>query len=152
MNFDSLKFAAIVADAKTKAAGNAKWIRAIERAAAGLLDGSLIVTLIGSHSLVTSANGSYWVNGVCQCAAAKAGHRECKHRAAVRLVEMYEASMLAVESKPATREEIEAAIRSTYAAKFPGYHVADFLMKRFGCNSFRYLPTGLLQDILAAIA
>ena len=61
--------------AKQKAAGNAKWIRAIDRAAAGLQSGELIVTLLAHDALVTSPNGNYRVNGSCPCAAAKNGHR-----------------------------------------------------------------------------
>jgi hypothetical protein len=151
MNFDITKFAAIVAAAKTAAANSPRRIRAIEKAAAALLNGELIITTLSAgHALVTSANGSYWVNGACQCAAAKAGHRECYHRAAARLVEMCEEAP-AVDTKPATREEIEAAISSTYAEKFPTDNLSDALMTRFGCNSFRYMPIGLMQDILAAI-
>jgi hypothetical protein len=49
--------------AKQKAAGNAKWIRAIDRAAAGLQSGELIVTLLHNGALVTSPRGSYFLIG-----------------------------------------------------------------------------------------
>jgi hypothetical protein len=79
--------------AAVKRTNDIKWLRAIERAQAGILSGELIVTVLGDdHALVTSANGSYWVNGACQCRAAQNGHRECYHRAAARLVEMYESA------------------------------------------------------------
>lgn len=104
MTLNQAKIAAIVAAAKTAAANSPRWIRAIERAAAALANGELIVTLCGSKSLVTSANGSYWVNGACQCKAAKAGHAECYHRAAARLVEMYEAEIYAPKPEPPKRQ------------------------------------------------
>jgi hypothetical protein len=73
-----------------KAASSPRWLRAIDRAAQGLQSGELIVTLLAHDTLVTSPRGSYRVNGSCACEAAKRGHRECYHRAVVRLVEMPE--------------------------------------------------------------
>jgi hypothetical protein len=90
MQINKAKFDAVVREAKVKAAGNARWIRAIDRAANAILAGELIVTVLAHGALVTSANGSYLANGACQCKAAKAGHRECYHRAAARLMEIYE--------------------------------------------------------------
>ena len=58
-------FNKVVADAKAKAGSDKKWTRAIEKAAAGILDGSIIVTVLAHGALVTSANGSYRANGVC---------------------------------------------------------------------------------------
>jgi hypothetical protein len=101
---DTEKFNNVVATAKDKAAGNARWIRAIERAEKAILAGELIITtLADNRALVTSANGSYWVNGSCQCAAAKAGHRECYHRAAARIWAMYEEAILRPATQPVHR-------------------------------------------------
>lgn len=94
---DRARFAAIVADAKSKT-GDLKWLRAIDKAADGILSGELIVTTLVHGALVTSANGSYMANGSCGCKAFINGHKECKHRAAARLVEIYEE---APEPKPA---------------------------------------------------
>lgn len=94
---NTAKFNEVVAAAKAKTS-DPKWLRAIERAAEGLLNGELIVTTLAHGALVTSPNGSYFANGSCQCKAALNGHRECKHRAAARLIELYEA---APEVKPA---------------------------------------------------
>jgi hypothetical protein len=82
---------AAIETAKAKAANSPKWIRAIERAAAGLQSGELVVTLLHNGALVTSPRGSYFVNGHCQCAAAQHDHAECVHRAAARITEMMEA-------------------------------------------------------------
>jgi hypothetical protein len=85
-----MTLAQAIETAKAKAADNPRWLRAIERAAAGLQSGELIATLLHDGALVTSPNGSYRVNGHCACKAALSGHAGCYHRAAVRLVEMME--------------------------------------------------------------
>lgn len=100
MNFDPAKLAAIVQTAKARAAASPRWIRAIDRAAAALLDGSLIVTTLHDGALVTSKNGTYHINGKCECKAAQHGDDICRHRAAVRLVEMYEAAPEPTKSAP----------------------------------------------------
>jgi hypothetical protein len=92
MQFNQAQFAAIVETAKAKAADSPRWIRAIDRAAAGLQSGELIVTLLADGALVTSPRGSYFVNGHCECAAAQHGDAICYHRSAVRLAEMMEAA------------------------------------------------------------
>lgn len=84
--------------AATRRTNDLKWLRAIERAHAGILSGELIVTTLCNGALVTSPNGTYHVGEHCECAAAQNGHLECKHRAAARLIEMYET---APEPKPA---------------------------------------------------
>jgi hypothetical protein len=85
---NQIKFEKVVEAAKAKAAGHPEWLRAIEKASAGILDGSLIVTLFADDTaLVTSTNGSYRVNGQCSCAART---KHCYHRAAKRLMTIYE--------------------------------------------------------------
>jgi hypothetical protein len=88
-SLDTLRFALVVTEAKSKTR-DPKWLRAIDRAAEGILSGELIVTTLRDGALVTSPNGTYHANGSCQCKAAKHGHRECYHRAAGRLMELYE--------------------------------------------------------------
>jgi hypothetical protein len=88
-SLDTLKFAVIVTNAKAKTQ-NVRWLRAIDRAAEGIISGELIVTTLMHGSLVTSQNGSYMANGSCGCKAFVKGHKECKHRAAARLMELYE--------------------------------------------------------------
>ena len=101
--------------AKAKAAGNAKWTRAIERAAAGLQSGDICVTLFcNGYALVTTPTGQHMVNGVCDCTAAKHGHKECVHRVAKRLVEMAE-EMEAAEQAARRCEVIIADIKDIAA-------------------------------------
>lgn len=99
MTFDSAKFAAVVAAAKEKTANSPAWLKAIDKAAAAMVAGELIVTLLIDGALVTSVNGTYHANGHCDCPAAKHGNSICYHRAAARLVELYEA-VPEPESKP----------------------------------------------------
>src|SRR5262249_47379123 len=87
------RFNEAAAKSKTR---DKRWLRAIDRAAEGILSGELIVTTLRTGALVTSPNGSYLANGVCGCKAFNNGHKECKHRAAARLVELYETAPVAV--------------------------------------------------------
>jgi hypothetical protein len=97
-SLDALKFAVIVADAKAHTK-DLKWLRAIDRAAEGILSGELIVTTLAHGALVTSPNETYHANGSCGCQAFK--HRQpCKHRAAGRLMELYEEAPTERELQP----------------------------------------------------
>jgi len=132
--------------AKAKAANHPEWLRAIDKAARLLASGELCVTLFADNTaLVTSPNGSYRVNGHCPCAA-KTAH--CYHRAAKRLVEMAEP----VATKAATRDELIADIKATFAAKFPGYRLADTVQRLCGPYAIENLGVAPLNHILAAIA
>jgi hypothetical protein len=155
MQFNQAQFAAIVADAKAKAASSPRWVRAIDRAAQALQSGELIVTLLHDGALVTSANGSYFVNGHCECEASRRGHAECYHRAAVRLVELYEAAdgSEPVATKAATsRADIIADIKAAWSRRFPTDSLADELMRRFRVNYLEALAEDMLRGVLAAIA
>src|SRR5262245_37513424 len=83
------KFNQVVSDAKAKTS-DPRWLRAIERAAAAIISGEMIVTTLTDGALVTTANGTYAANGHCNCEAARKGHTQCKHRAAARLMDIYE--------------------------------------------------------------
>jgi hypothetical protein len=93
----------VAAIAKQNAAGSPRRTRAIDRAAAALASGELVVSLLHNGALVTSSNGSYFVNGKCECKAAQVGHAECYHRAAVRLVELAETAPVPEPTKKAPR-------------------------------------------------
>lgn len=91
MTLHTETFNAVIAEAKAKAANNPRWLRAIDRAAAAIQSGELIVTTLADGALVTSPNGSYLANGSCRCKAFQHGHKECRHHCAARLMELYEA-------------------------------------------------------------
>jgi hypothetical protein len=147
MVINQAQFAAVVEAAKAKASNSPRWIRAIDRAADALLRGELIVTLLHNGALVTSLRGSYHVNGHCECEASRRGHRECYHRAAVRLVEMMETA-----GPVATREGLIADIKAAWSAKFPTINLADELTRRFRVNYLEALSVDFLAAIRAVVA
>src|SRR5262249_44639371 len=107
-------------------------------------------------AITTESGETYFANGVCQCKAYALG-TPCKHRAAVRIIEMYNEAITTVASEPTdepTDERIEliADITSTWSRKFRGESLADALMFRSGCNHLSALAPGRLRDILAIIA
>jgi len=148
MILDTNRFNATVEVAKAKAADSPAWLRAIERAAEGILSGELIVTTLAHGALVTSSNGSYMANGSCQCKAFRRGHKECRHRAAARLIELYETADLAV-SPADERADIIADIKARWPRDL---NLADELMARFRVNSLNFLADDMLAGVLAAIA
>ncbi len=79
----------VIAAAKKAASAHPAWVRAIERAGQALASGELCVTLLVGGAPVTSPRGSYHVNGCSKCEAARRGHRDCYHRAAVRITELH---------------------------------------------------------------
>lgn len=87
MNINQTKFAKVVEAAKAKSAGHPAWLRAIEKASTAILSGKMIVTTLAHGALVTTDGGTYHANGACDCAART---KHCKHRAAARLIELYE--------------------------------------------------------------
>src|SRR5262245_64685487 len=99
MRFNQAQFAATVAKAKAKAANSPRWIGAIDRAAAALASGELVVTLLHNGALVISPRGSYFVSNHCECEASRRGHRERRHRAAVRITELLEAEAALAASR-----------------------------------------------------
>lgn len=112
MEINQVKFAKVVEAAKAKAAGHPEWLRAIEKAAAAILSGKMIVTTLAHGALVTTDGGTYAANGVCGCAART---RHCYHRAGARLMELYEAEP---ESTPAPRKpEIVRSVEREFNAK-----------------------------------
>src|SRR5262245_12524489 len=137
MQINQAKFNAIVEAAKTKAADSPAWLRAIEKAAAGILDGSLIVTTLAHGALVTGKNGSHHANGRCDCEASRRGHSQCYHRAAARLMHNYET---AAAVSP-------AEVLATKAATSDG-------AQRRGDRDLQHLdrcqPHGALADDIAA--
>ena len=82
-------FLAVVEAAKAKAAGNASWIRAIDKAAEQIRTNPYICE-DGDGLMIQSATGSevYHANGACQCKAFTKG-MACWHRAAAQLVKRY---------------------------------------------------------------
>src|SRR5262249_38347490 len=155
MKFNETILNQVITEAKTKAAGNRRWIAAIDRAVEGLQSGRWYVTELVNETIVTTENGTYHVNGHCGCKAGALG-QPCKHRAAKRLLEMYnedKASRDALSSAPADeRAELIADITATWLRRFPGESLSDNLMARFKVNALGFLNTDFLRRVFDAIA
>lgn len=82
------KFNEVVATAKAKAAGNRRWVNAIDRAVAGLLGGWIVTELANCLAITTESGKTYFANGHCQCDAFFRD-QPCKHRAAAKLLANY---------------------------------------------------------------
>jgi hypothetical protein len=149
------KFNEVVASAKAKTS-DAKWLRAIEKAAKGILSGELIVTTLAHGALVTTANGTYAANGVCNCEAARHGHTACYHRAAARLMDLYETEVAAeatftADVEASSRQNIIAEITNIWP-RVEATPLAVALMSRFGKNQLEMLDTDMLRRVRLAIA
>jgi len=149
------KFNQIVSEAKAKT-NDPKWLRAIEKAAAAILSGEMIVTTLANGALVTTANGTYACNGTCCCRAAQNGHTQCRHRDAARLMDIYETDALSVsfadDVATSSRENLIAEIKNIWPRFAPGLPLAVELMARFRVNRLEMLDDGSLRDIRLAVA
>ena len=149
------KFNEVVASAKAKT-NDPKWIRAIEKAAKAILSGEIIVTTLAHGALVTTANGTYAANGHCNCEAARRGHTQCYHRAAARLMDLYETEMAQAVSFVA---DVETSSRSNIIAEIENIWprvestpLAVALMSRFGKNKLDMLDDDMLRRVRLTIA
>jgi len=150
------KFNSIVEAAKAKTS-DPKWLRAIEKAAAAILSGEMIVTTLTHGALVTTANGTYAANGHCNCEAARRGHTQCKHRAAARLMDLYETNVVALATFTAdvatsSRQNLIAEIENIWPCVEPHTPLAVELMARFGKNQLSMLDDDCLRRVRLAIA
>lgn len=150
-------FNQVIADAKRKTT-DAAWLRAIDKAAAGLLSDSICVTLFADDTaLVTTTNGSYRVNGTCPCAARTA---HCYHRAAKRIWTLYEEAACKAALPAELRRDIAESSREILVAEIlniwprfaPGVPLYTELLARFGRSSLHMLPTETIRQIRLAIA
>lgn len=102
---------AAIETARAKAAGNAKWTRSVEKAAAALLSGELIVTVLADNGgLVTSPRGCYHIrHGFCDCPATV---NHCYHVSALRIVAL--ADELETAPAPVRRPTITRSVEYTH--------------------------------------
>jgi hypothetical protein len=88
LNLEPKKFNETVNAAKAKT-NNKRWLAAIDKAADALLNGKWIVTELFYCLVVTTESGkTYRANGHCQCEAFF-HNQPCRHRAAARLIDLY---------------------------------------------------------------
>jgi hypothetical protein len=150
------KFNEVVASAKAKT-NDPKWLRAIEKAAKAILSGEIIVTVLAHGALVTTANGTYAANGHCNCEAARRGHTACYHRAAARLMDLYETEVatqatFVADVAESSRENLIIEIENIWPRFAPGLPLAVELMARFRVNSLNFLDDDMLRRVRLAIA
>jgi hypothetical protein len=155
MTLDTNKFNSVVEAARAKTS-DPKWLRAIERAAKGILSGELIVTTLAHGALITTPRGTYSANGHCNCEAARRGHTQCYHRAAARLMDNYEtevasAATFAADVAESSRENLIAEITNIWP-RVETTPLAVALMSRFRVNSLNFLDDDMLRRVRLAIA
>jgi hypothetical protein len=155
MEINKAKFERVVEEAKAKT-NDRRWLNAIEKAAKAILSGEMIVTTLAHGALVTTANGTYAANGHCNCEAARNGHTQCKHRAAARLMDLYEtapeAVSLAADVAASPRQNLMAEIENIRPRVEPTTPLAVELMARFGKNQLSMLDDDSLRRVRLAIA
>jgi hypothetical protein len=155
MTINKEKFERVVEEAKAKTS-DPKWLRAIEKAAKAILSGEMIVTTLSHGALVTTANGTYAANGHCNCQAARRGHTQCYHRAAARLMDIYETDALSVsfaeDVASSSRAHLIAEIKNIWPRIEPKCSIATELMARFGKNRLEMLDDDCLRRVRLAIA
>src|SRR5262245_60656760 len=86
MELDANTLKAVASKAKTQT-DNARWKAPIDKALAGV-EAGWILTEMADSLAITTEGGTYFANGICQCAAFHRG-QPCKHRALARLVELH---------------------------------------------------------------
>jgi hypothetical protein len=151
MEINKAKFERVVEEAKAKAAGNKRWIAAIEKAPDAIINNKWVIIELRHCLVITTESGkTYRSNGVCQCEAFFRD-QPCKHRAAARLLDLYNEAEAADEAAP-SRSEIIADIEKIWRAKFPTVNLADELMARFRRNKLEMLSIDFLMAVRAAIA
>jgi hypothetical protein len=107
MKLNTIKFNQTVEEAKAKT-DNKRWLAAIDKAADALLNGKWIVTELFYCLAVTTESGkTYRANGVCQCEAFFRD-QPCKHRAAARLLDLYNEAVATENASPAESKSFVA--------------------------------------------
>jgi hypothetical protein len=97
-------FAEVVEAAKCKTLGDARWLKAIDKAVEEITADPTFFHWTGHSMLIQSPTSSevYEANGECSCEAFNF-HKPCKHRAAARLWKRY----LEAQARPARAARTE---------------------------------------------
>jgi hypothetical protein len=100
LTLDPTTLQAIVNSAKLAAATDQRWVRAIDRAAAQLVENPYVEALDDHTLLIAGEHGVYTANGSCQCKAYQHG-QPCVHRAMSRLYQRYTEAQTRQARRPA---------------------------------------------------
>lgn len=113
LNLNLTTLAAVVDQAMQAAANHPRWLNAINRAVAELVENPYISQQDG-HLLIASPSGAiYAANDICQCEAFTRG-QPCWHRAAARLVRLHDEAQQDAERR-ARWAAAQAAIDECFA-------------------------------------
>jgi len=140
--------------AKLAASTSPAWLRAIERADIEIrkarywsyADGVLTIQSTTSKKL-------YGVDDKHTCDACAHGHRQCKYRAARRLMIRYTERLQAAPIAKAAddRANLITDIKTAWTRKHPHTSLGDALMARFGVNNPAMLNTEFLRRVQVAL-
>lgn len=121
LNLNPTTLSAVVDQAIQKAADHPRWLNAINRAVAELVENPYLDRQDG-HLLIASSSSSkiYAANGVCQCLAYQNGKQPCWHRAAARLVRLHDEAQtkqqtLALADRIARQRQAQAELDECFA-------------------------------------
>ncbi len=149
--------------AKAKAAGNPRWLTAIEKAADAVINGKWIITELVDGCMITTESGeTYKANGHCQCQAFAHG-QACKHRAAARLIDLYNETLAArrvstatvmttaaISNPKAERVQLIDSIKTRWPKTWPPLYTE--LLARYGKSDLDMLDDDSLRRVSLAIS
>lgn len=163
MNFNLTILEMVTETAKAKAAGNASWLRAIEKAAEQLVTNPYISEHDGGLLILSYSNETYHANGACQCKAYARG-MACWHRAAAKLVKRYReaeaveqaadtGNRYRYDATPATdeRAQLITDVKAAWHRAKPFEAIGYSLHRCFGVTKLEDVSTGDLRKVLAAL-
>src|SRR5215207_6347210 len=104
LNPNQTRFEKVIAEAKAKCAGNARCLRAIDRAVEQIETNPYMTYENGELLVLGTTGETYRANGVCQCRAYASGQL-CWHRTLAKLLKRY----FEAEARPPA--EIPAVVR-----------------------------------------
>jgi hypothetical protein len=146
--------------AKAAASISPAWLRAIERAVIEI-ERSRYWSFAGDVLTIisTTSKKTYRIDEHHTCEACSNGHRECKYRAARRLMLRYTERLMT--ASPVVRQMVEeqierdrliAGIKTEWQKRHPRNPIGLALLDRFGTNRLESLATDFLRRIQVALA
>lgn len=109
MTLNQIILETVTETAKAKAAKQAAWVRAIEKAAEQLISNPYISETENGLLILSYSSETYHANGACGCKAYANG-KPCWHRAAAKLVKRYREAEAAQAAAPAPKPEQPAPV------------------------------------------
>lgn len=148
-------FTATVAAAKTKAAGNASILRAIDRAVIEIEKAKYWSFADGVLTIISTTSGERYVIGDDHTCAARS--KTCKHLVARRLMVRYYEALAAADAKPQAapvaddRAQLVADVKKAWHRARPFASLDYAVRQLFGSTPLEALPANKLKEITAAL-